>query len=261
MNSTAGASCAVAGSSWATSGRRSSSVFSAAGKPVTDASISGCSCSSRFCRSGAMSSRSWSVGDSSRAAGPQLRDQRVGLVGELGQPLEGQRATPSRTSAAPGTTPCSSSSRAAVVANTVFVFSISERSWSPRSVERAEDDPGVGDQARDRALLAVEDRDDVRGVLGERREVAERVVEVAPAARDRLRLRLHPVLERGAGLGVERAQDLVELDRVRHLRGGQHAALGDRLGRAAARASARRRSRPAASSGAGSPCASDGSGA
>ena len=38
----------------------------------------------------------------------------------------------------------------------------------------------------------------VAGVLGERAEVAERVVEVAPAAVDRLRLRLHPDLERRA---------------------------------------------------------------
>ena len=35
--------------------------------------------------------------------------------------------------------------------------------------QRLEDDPGVGDQARDRALLAVEDVDDRRRVLGERR--------------------------------------------------------------------------------------------
>ena len=234
MKSSAGPSCPVAGSSWATSGRRSSSVFSAAGKPSSEASISGPSSRRKLRRSGEISSRPSSVGESSRAAGPQLGDQRIGLAGELVQALEGQpRLALERRQRAERGLQLGVPRRGR---REHRVGVLDQRAQLGVALgQRAEDDARVGHQARERALLAVEDRDQVGRVLGERPEVAERVVEVAPVVGDRGRLRLHPVLERRAGLRVEGAQDLVELDRVRHLRGGQRAALRDRLGGVAAR--------------------------
>ena len=68
-----------------------------------------------------------------------------------------------------------------------------------------------------------------RGVRDERAEVAERVVQVLPAAGDRERAVLLPALEGVSGLGVERVEDLVDLGRVPGLRDAERAALLDRL--------------------------------
>ena len=66
-----------------------------------------------------------------------------------------------------------------------------------------------------------------RAVLGEARQVAERVVEVAAAAVDRLGDLALPVAERVAGLRVERGEDLVELDRALTRAFVEPSALGD----------------------------------
>src|SRR5262249_58445792 len=87
---------------------------------------------------------------------------------------------------------------------------------------------GVRNEPANRLLLRVEDLQELVGVTGERSEVAQRVVDVLPAAPDAERLLLHPRLEREAGLGVERTEDLVELHRRRDLRDRQVAALRDR---------------------------------
>ena len=81
-------------------------------------------------------------------------------------------------------------------------------------VERGEDDAGVLHDALERVVLGVEDVQHARARLREVAQVAEREVEVlAGAAPDRLRRFRHPLAERGLGRVVERAQDLVELDR------------------------------------------------
>jgi hypothetical protein len=85
---------------------------------------------------------------------------------------------------------------------------------------------GVADDLADGALLGVQHLEDLGGVAGERVEVAERVGDVARAPAQGLRLRLHPRLERAPGVGVERAEDLVELDGRRHLAHRQPAVLG-----------------------------------
>ena len=70
---------------------------------------------------------------------------------------------------------------------------------------------------------------------GERVELADRGGEVGAAALEGGRRLLHPDLEVRAGLGVEGAEDLVELDRVGHLGRGNVAALGELRARAVAR--------------------------
>jgi hypothetical protein len=62
--------------------------------------------------------------------------------------------------------------------------------------------------------------------VGEGGEVAQRVVEVAPAAGDGLGQVLLPGAEARARLGVECLEDLVELDGLAHARVGQEAAVG-----------------------------------
>ena len=161
--------------------------------------------------------------------GPELGDQRVGVDGELRQPLErllglalerGQRDERLLELLV---------AQRGGLEDTVGV--LDQRAQLAVALgQRLEHDARVRDQARDGALLAVEDVDQLGGVLGERPEVAERVVEVAPVAADAARLLLHPGLERRSRLGVEGAVDLVELDRVGDLRLRQRAAFGQRLG-------------------------------
>jgi hypothetical protein len=74
-----------------------------------------------------------------------------------------------------------------------------------------------------------------RRVVGEGPEVAERVVEVLPVAADGGGLVGHPRLEGRPGRLVERAQDLVELDGLRHVALGQPAVLRHGLRRLRAR--------------------------
>ena len=87
----------------------------------------------------------------------------------------------------------------------------------------------------------------------------KRVGEALAPALDRDRRVLHPGLEGGPGLGVEGAEDLVELDRLGDVGGGQRAAVGKRRVRRRWPGSARRRSRRAASWCAGSPAVRAGS--
>ena len=121
---------------------------------------------------------------------------------------------------------CSCSLRSAIVPKTVFELRIRPGQLAVARAERVEDDAGVADRAAATALLLVELLAAAVRVLGERREVAERGVEVRAAALDPLRERLLPDLERLARPRVERAEDLVQLDGRRHLRVGQRAVLG-----------------------------------
>ena len=98
--------------------------------------------------------------------------------------------------------------------------------------ERPEDLAGAAHEARDLLGLAVEHGEQVVAVVGEGGQVAQRVVEVAPAAGDRLGEVLLPALEALARLGVERLEDLVELDRLGHARVAEEAAVGHRARRA-----------------------------
>ena len=84
-------------------------------------------------------------------------------------------------------------------------------------------------------------REDVAGVLRERADVAEGVVQVEAPAVDRDRRVLHPELEGLAGLLVEGVEDLVDLDLLGDLGALEVAALLDRRRRVVA-AICRRRS-------------------
>ena len=202
--------------------------------------------------SGASFARSCSVGLSSRAAGRSWVTSGLVLSAKRSSRCSVWRD--SRENVGSATNVCSSSlSRGAVAANTLVGVLDQPAQLVVALGQRAEHDAGVGDQPPHGALLAVEDVDRRARVLGERAEVAERLVDVAPVAADRLRLRLHPHLERVARAVVERAEDLVELDGRRDLRRPQPRRPRGSSWRSGCPASARRRSRPAASSGAGSP--------
>ena len=200
-----------AGSAWSSSGRRSSRIRSAAGKPVREAVISGSRSRNSALRSGASADRSFSVGLSSRAAGRSWVTsgsvslanalRRLSVVGRLA--LEGRQRDEGLLQLAVA--------RRGGREDVVGVLDQPAQLVAALG-QRAEHDAGVRDQAPHRPLLAVEDVDRLARVLGERAEVAERVVEVAPAALDRLGLRLHPDLEGAPRLRVEGAEDLVELD-------------------------------------------------
>ena len=100
--------------------------------------------------------------------------------------------------------------------------------------ERLEDVAAAADQLLCGERLAVEDPQDPVCLLGESVERRDRDREVLAAALEGNRSALHPLLERGTGLGVEGAEDLVELDRLRDLRLGKRVALGQRRRRVAA---------------------------
>ena len=87
-----------------------------------------------------------------------------------------------RTSAGRGTSPASSRSRAAVVANTRVRVGDQRAQLAVALAQRVEHLAGVAHQPCTSALLRVEDLQQLRGVLGERRQVAERVGDVLPAA-------------------------------------------------------------------------------
>jgi hypothetical protein len=98
--------------------------------------------------------------------------------------------------------------------------------------DRAEDDARVADQLAEVGLLAVEHPENIGRVGGERAEVAERVVQrlrgrvgVLLGALDRQRRLFDPLLERRPRGLVERGEDLVELDRLLHLRARDRAAV------------------------------------
>ena len=166
-----------------------------------------------------------SVGRQLARGRAQLGDERVGVVGEAGQPVERHARLVARTSAGPGTSPAARWSRAAVVAKTrvgvgdqraqLAVALASARRTPRRCCARA--------GAR-RACWRVEDLQQLVGVLRERREVAERVVDVAaPRPATTRACVCIQVWNACARLGVERAEDLVELDGRRDLRARQRA--------------------------------------
>jgi hypothetical protein len=94
--------------------------------------------------------------------------------------------------------------------------------------ERTEDLAGAAHEARHLLGLPVEHGQQVVAVVGEGGQVAQRVVEVAPAAGDGLGEVLLPGLEALARLGIERLEDLVELDRLGYARVAEEAAVGHR---------------------------------
>ena len=177
----------------------------------------------------------------------ELVDQRVGVLGERGQtawwscgPRAGRSGSTRKVSA-------SWASRRAVVSHTRFEFRISAAQLAAALGQGAEDLAGVAHQPPGGPALGPQDLQHVVGVLGERGEVAERVVDRLAVAGGRPALLVEPGGEALARLRVERAKDLVELHGVRHLAARQAAAVRHRVlgcrppgcpGRA------RRRSRP-----------------
>ena len=119
--------------------------------------------------------------------------------------------------------------------------------------DRIQHAAGVAHQAPQGELLLVQRSQEVGARLEEGRSVAERAVEVAPVvAREGDPRLAQPGLEVPARAAVEHPEDLVELHRVRDLRVGQAAPVGKVADPRHRRAKARRRSRRAGSSGAGS---------
>ena len=118
------------------------------------------------------------------------------------------------------------SSRRAVVLSSWFELSIHCASWSPRSVS-ASNTTGVLDPSRTARSWELRIFTTVFGrLLGEGRQHPEELGEPGALALDALAEVLLPYLERLARRFVECAQDLVELDRRRDLRGHEAPALG-----------------------------------
>ena len=244
-------SCPRNGPSSASSGSAPSSISRVAGRPVfgrLDQRVEVAEERARG-RAPARARRAASAaGRAPPAAGPGSSGSRV-----ASRTLQRARASPSTRR---GTSGRSGSSRPARRCATP---SRRTRAWTsvirfaaaPRLGERAEHHAGVLDEPLHRALLRVEHLEQVGAVGGEAGQLAERVVEVPPAALDALARSCCQVRNASRVAGIQRSKisssSTVSLD----LRVGQPAALGDRL-LARARASARRRSRRAASSGAGS---------
>ena len=151
--------------------------------------------------------------------------------------------------------------RCAVVEKTWSELRIRELSWPRRSESALKTWPPLLTSCFDRHAAAYR----ARAAAGRRSRANGGSSPIAAeksgaAALERERRLLHPGLEGRPGLGVEGAEDLVELDRVRRPGPcGSVAALRQRRVRPRCRGSARRRSRRAASSGAASPGCSPGS--
>ena len=217
-------------------------------------SNSGLRLGKRALRSGASFERSCSVGDSWRAAGRSWVTS--GLVS-----LENlvRRASVMRRLALEGRQGAEGLLELAVARrggreDACWSSSISERSWPSRSLRASKTSPVSRTTPCTSVLLGVEDLQQRRGVLartGARLPSASEMSRPRPCeASASCCIQTRNAVAR---LRVEGAEDLVELDGRRHRAGGQAAVLGDRARRSWSRASARRRSRPAASSGAGSP--------
>ena len=120
--------------------------------------------------------------------------------------------------------------------------------------QRVEDLARVAHELAHRRLLRLQDLQQRRRVLRERREVAQRVVDVAPAAVDASAPGSGSSPGRRARVLGSKARKISSSSTVGEtLRRGQRAVLGDPAAASRCPASARRRSRPAASSGAGWP--------
>ena len=153
--------------------------------PSSTRVISGSRSRKNAFRSGARPARSISVGDSSRAAGPSWVTSGFVSFANSVTRCDGDAWTRRGTSGRSRNVSASSASRAAVASKTRFEFTISDWSCPWRSVRRREHLARVAHELLRRALLAVEDLEHVARVLGERREVAERVVQVLARARRR----------------------------------------------------------------------------
>ena len=121
-----------------------------------------------------------------------------------------------------------------------------------RAGDRGEHLAAVAQQRAGRGAVAVQHGEHRVDVGGERVQLGQGGVQVLPAPGQRDPLLLHPGLEGLAGGRVEGREDLVELDGRRDLAVGQRGPVGQLRARCASPARARRRSLPAASSGAGS---------
>src|SRR4029079_6773048 len=93
------------------------------------------------------------------------------------------------------------------------------------AAQRLEGGGAVAEELPQREALAREGAAQLDALGDGRIETAERVGEVLPLTVDRHRGFLHPVLEGGAGPGVEGAEDLVELNRFGDVRLGQGSAV------------------------------------
>ena len=124
----------------------------------------------------------------------------------------------------------SSESRRAVVSQTRFELTIRSRSWPWRSVSAANTSPVLRTRARVSALWWSQHLEHLVGLLRERREQPERVVDRRGVVADGHALLVEPDGELPPGLRVERAQDLVELDRLRDLALREHAAVRELAG-------------------------------
>jgi hypothetical protein len=154
----------------------------------------------------------------------QLGDQRIGVLREAAQPVEGeprlgqeggqgtedglQVAVPDRRGAEDH----------AGIPDQALELALA-------LAERPEDLAGVADQLLDGALLGVQDPQHAVCVLREGLEVGDRGGEVGPPARGGDRELLHPGLERRPCPGVEGPEDLVELHRGLDLCPGQGSVL------------------------------------
>ena len=153
-------------------------------------------------RSGASLSRSISVGRQLARGRPQLVDQRVGVLGELGQAAGGGAALAQEGRQHPEGVGQLGVAAGRSTSQTRFEFAISSRSWPWRSVSALEHLAGVAHSARVAPLWTSQHLEHVVGVLGERREVAERVVDRLAVAARRQALLVEPgARTRGASRG------------------------------------------------------------
>ena len=160
----------------------------------------------------------------------QLGDQRVGVVARTRLVRRTVvRASRAGRSGRRVKVSASASSREAVVSNTRFEFDHELAQLALALGQRLEDRAGVAHQRPRRGLLAVEDR---RARPRRRRRTARGWPSASLSASPRLstaRPCWSSQLEKAAPrVGVEGAEDLVELDGRRHLALRQRAAVGER---------------------------------
>ena len=218
----------------ASSGLVSSSTPSSAGSPVFDALTSGPTSLNRPRRLGEIDFRSTRVGDSCRAAGRSWVTSGSALAANLLRRRRGGAGLAQERRQGDERRGELAVADGRGLEHAVGV--LDQRAQLAAALgDRVEDHAGVADEAARRAVLAAQDPQHVVDVLGERRQAAERLVQPLAPGPDGAALLVEVVRERRPGLGVERAEDLVELDRRGDLGLRQATAVGQLRPRAVAR--------------------------
>ena len=244
-------SCCRNGPVAASVGSRPRRMRDSAGSPSSPAEMSGSRLSKRFSRSGDRRRSEASVGCRSSSTGSRSRISGSVLTENV-RTRASVAFVSSRNVGRIRIESASASRRSDELAEELGVALHERRQRALVGGELLERAPGVLDEVAQRGAAVVEHVDDVLRVLGEHRQVAERVVEVAPAAGAGLRGARLPLPERLARRPRRRSRTA---RRTRPPRGpGRRAGARPPSGRArrGCPSSPRRTSRRAASSGAGS---------